>query len=174
VLRELTSGIGADRVIDPVGVDATSPHQGPAAKDAKKLEKVFKEELKEIAGQQNPSEQNWQPGHAPSQALVGSVEAVAKAGTLSIIGVNAENSKRFPIGNVLGKNLTLKMGNCKHRRYIPSLVNLVRSGALDPAEVLTQVEPIVSAIHAYKAFDTRQPGWIKVKLEPSADQSLAA
>ena len=34
-------------------------------------------------------------GHAPSQALEWSVEAVAKAGTLSIIGVYAEKSQ-FP------------------------------------------------------------------------------
>ena len=50
----------------------------------------------------------------------------------------------------------------------------MRTGALDPAEILTQVEPMTSVIEAYKAFDKRQPGWIKVKLEPPAAESLAA
>jgi len=50
----------------------------------------------------------------------------------------------------------------------------MRTGAFDPAEVLTQVEPMTSVIEAYKAFDKRQPGWIKVKLEPPAAESLAA
>jgi threonine dehydrogenase-like Zn-dependent dehydrogenase len=39
---------------------------------------------------------------------------------------------------------------------------------VDPTQVLTQREPLMSAIDAYKAFDTRSPGWVKVKLEPAA------
>src|SRR6185312_355965 len=31
-IRELTGGIGVDRAIDAVGVDANHPHHGPAAK----------------------------------------------------------------------------------------------------------------------------------------------
>jgi hypothetical protein len=34
--------------------------------------------------------------------------------------------------------------------------------------VLTEFEPLTSAVEAYKAFDRRQPGWIKVKLDPAA------
>jgi threonine dehydrogenase-like Zn-dependent dehydrogenase len=34
--------------------------------------------------------------------------------------------------------------------------------------VLTQQEPLTSVIDAYKAFDTRQSGWVKVELKPSA------
>ena len=96
------------------------------------------------------------------------VEALAKAGKLSIIGVYPETAQVFPIGSALGKNLTMRMGNCNHMRYIPLLVQLVRTGAIDPAEILTQTEPLTSAIEAYKQFDLRHPGWIKVKLEPPA------
>jgi len=35
----------------------------------------------------NPQGGNWHPGNAPSQALTWAVQALAKAGTLSIIGV---------------------------------------------------------------------------------------
>jgi threonine dehydrogenase-like Zn-dependent dehydrogenase len=102
------------------------------------------------------------------------VQAVAKAGTISIIGVYGELDS-FPIGDAMEKNLTLTMGNCNHRRYLPHLIELVRTGGLDPAEILTQVEPMTSVIEAYKAFDKRQPGWIKVKLEPAAaETSMAA
>ena len=50
------------------------------------------------------------------------------------------------------------------------------TGALDPSEVLTQTEPMTAVIDAYKAFDQRQPGWIKVKLEPASTtrEELAA
>lgn len=40
-------------------------------------------------------------------------------------------------------------------------------GAIDPSEILSQREPLVSALDAYRAFDERQPGWLKVKLEPT-------
>lgn len=164
-IKDLTDGIGVDRLIDAVGVDANMPHSGPAAKSAAKKHGKDKQKLAPGA---NPEKGNWEPGDAPSMVLEWAVEAVAKAGTISIIGVYGEQSDSFPIGNAMEKNLTLMMGNCNHRRYLPHLIELVRAGALDPSEVLTQVEPITSAIEAYKAFDKRQPGWIKVKLEPAA------
>lgn len=170
-IKELTGGIGVDRVIDAVGVDANRPHSGPAAKQAAKKHAKEKEK---IAPDAKPKNGNWEPGDAPSLVLSWAVEAVAKAGTISIIGVYGEVDS-FPIGDAMEKNLTLMMGNCNHRRYIPHLVELVRMGGLDPAEVLTQREPMTSVLEAYKAFDKRQPGWIKVKLEPEArTESLAA
>jgi threonine dehydrogenase-like Zn-dependent dehydrogenase len=74
----------------------------------------------------------------------------------------------FPIGEAMNKNVTLKMGNCNHRRYVPHLIELVRTGVIDPTEILTKVEPLTEVISAYEAFDKRQPGWIKVELTPSA------
>jgi len=32
--------------------------------------------------------------------------------------------------------------------------------------VLTQEQPLADGIEAYEAFDRREAGWIKVKLEP--------
>lgn len=66
----------------------------------------------------------------------------------------------------MNRNLQIHMGNCNHRAILPELVELVRNGSIDPIAILTQREPIMNAIDAYKAFDKRQPGWIKVKLEP--------
>jgi threonine dehydrogenase-like Zn-dependent dehydrogenase len=169
-IKELTSGIGVDRVIDAVGIDANRPHSGPAAKSAAKKHVWEKEK---VAPEASPDNGNWEPGDAPSIVLTWGVEAVAKAGTISIIGVYGSMDS-FPIGNAMEKNLTLMMGNCNHRRYIPHLVELVRTGGLDPAEILTQREPMTSVIEAYKAFDKREPGWVKVKLEPSQESSMAA
>jgi threonine dehydrogenase-like Zn-dependent dehydrogenase len=98
--------------------------------------------------------------------LIWAVEALAKAGTLSIIGVYPPMVRSFPIGKAMQKNLTMNMGNCNHRKYIPMLIDMVRSGEVDPVGILTHHEPLGSAIEAYQAFDGRQEGWIKVKLEP--------
>ncbi|WP_447980051.1 zinc-dependent alcohol dehydrogenase [Candidatus Nitrospira bockiana] len=173
ILR-LTGGIGVDRAIDAVGVDATLPHRGPAAEQLEGRREQFEEELKQIAPATNPQGDNWHPGDAPSLALDWAVEALAKAGTLAIIGVYPQSASAFPIGAAMNKNLTLKMGNCNHRRYIPRLLELVQSGIVDPAEILTQEEPLTSAIEAYKAFDTRRPGWIKVKLDPERVHAKAS
>lgn len=166
IIQQLTGGIGVDRAVDAVGVDATRPHSGPAAEQAEQQAQQFQQELQQIAPETNPQGSNWHPGDAPSQALTWSVQALAKAGTLSIIGVYPLTHRFFPIGMAMNKNLTINMGNCNHRKYIPTLVDMVRSGEVEPTEILTQVEPLTSVIDAYKAFDTRQPGWIKVELVP--------
>jgi threonine dehydrogenase-like Zn-dependent dehydrogenase len=66
----------------------------------------------------------------------------------------------------MNKNLTLTMGNCNHRRYVPTLVNMVESGAVDPIGVLTNLEPMTDVLSAYREFDQRKPGWVKVELVP--------
>lgn len=163
---KLTGGIGVDRAIDAVGIDAMHAHHGPAARDARKLADDFRREIEEVAPNQRPKNGNWHPGDGPSQALRWCTEALAKAGTLSIIGVYPPNATSFPIGAAMNKNLTLKMGNCNHRKYIPHLIELVRADMIDPLAVLTQIEPMDNAIEAYEAFDRRDAGWVKVELSP--------
>ena len=128
----------------------------------------YEAEMAQVAPQTNPQGDNWHPGGAPSQSLTWAAQAVAKAGTIGIIGVFPPPQMGAPIGLIQQRNLTVKSGNCNHRKYIPKLVGLVATGALDPTNILTQREPMTSAIEAYEAFDKRSPGWIKVELEPSA------
>lgn len=163
VIRDLTGGIGVDRVIDAVGVDAQCPSAGPASKQDKQR---FAQEMEQVAPVTRPHDGQWEPGGAPSQALSWAVEGLAKAGTLAIIGVYPENMRSFPLGKAMNKNLTIRMGNCNHRRYVPKLIELVQSRVIDPITVLTQSEPLVSAIEAYETFDRHEPGWMKVMLEP--------
>jgi threonine dehydrogenase-like Zn-dependent dehydrogenase len=165
-IKKLTGGIGVDCAIDAVGVDAVCPHHGPAAAQAQTQQQAFQQEVQQIAPKQHPDGANWHPGDAPSQAQQWAIQALAKAGTLAIIGVYPPNDTSFPIGIAMNKNLTIRMGNTNHRKYIPHLLELVRLGTFDPCTILTQQEPIDSAINAYKAFDTRQVGWVKVELRP--------
>jgi threonine dehydrogenase-like Zn-dependent dehydrogenase len=158
-IQRMTGGAGIDKAIDAVGVDAVAaPSKGP--------DEAQKKEAKQIAPKAKPRGGNWHPGDAPSQALTWAVESLAKAGTLAIIGVYPPTATTFPIGKAMNKNLTLKMGNCNHRKYIPRLLQLIRMGAIDPTRILTRQEPLSDAVDAYKAFDTRQPGWLKVELQP--------
>ncbi|MFD5826498.1 zinc-dependent alcohol dehydrogenase [Lentzea sp. NPDC060358] len=139
VVKDLTGGIGPDRVIEAVGVDAEQPG--------------------ERTGEQ------WKPGDAPRQALDWAVELVAKAGSIGIIGVYPPGFADFPIGDAMNKNLTLRMGNCNHRRYVPRLLDLVLTGAVDPLQFITQHEKPSSAVEAYQTFDLREDGWLKTVLD---------
>ncbi|VWX61914.1 Esterase (modular protein) [Burkholderiales bacterium 8X] len=60
------------------------------------------------------------PAAAEADQLAGEFER--KAGTFSIIGVYSPEASTFPIGKAMNKNLTIRMGNCNHRKYIPRLV----------------------------------------------------
>lgn len=167
VIRDLTGGIGVDRAIDAVGVDSSRPHGGPAAQQAQQRDQQFRQELQQIAPEVHPTNGNWKPGDAPSLALDWATQAVAKAGTISIIGVYPQTDRFFPIGMAMNRNLTLNMGNCNHRKYIPRLVDMVRNGTIKPSQIITQREPLRSAVDAYKAFDTHKEGWVKVELQPA-------
>lgn len=140
-IATLTGGIGADCVIDAVGIDAYK--------------------------QSGPPEKEFAPGNAPSQALEWAVEMTAKAGHISLIGVYPPTLTQFPIGKAFGKNLTIRMGDCPHRRYLPRLVRMVSEGTIVPSRLLTKQQPIESAISAYQSFDRHEPGWLKVELLPT-------
>lgn len=146
VIHRLTHDIGVDCAIDAVGIDANHAH---------------------LAHLHDGTQ--WQPGDEPSQALEWAVQGLAKAGTLSIIGVYPAGFDRFPIGAAMNKNLRMNMGNCHHRKYIPKLIEMTLAGRVDPSKVLTQHEPLKDAVSAFMKFDQHATGWIKVALEPTAE-----
>lgn len=133
-IRELTGGIGADCAIDAVGVD--TEHEGSHQREE----------------------------HDPALVQRWAVQALAKAGNLAIIGVYPPGDSSFPIGEAMNRNLTIRMGNCNHRKYIPGLMQLLRSGTIDPSDLITRHETMDSILDAYKAFEQHKPGWLKVAL----------
>jgi threonine dehydrogenase-like Zn-dependent dehydrogenase len=166
---EMTGGIGVDRAIDAVGIDAEHAHHGPAASTKDRAGSALRSVVNAVtpgSTEKSSRQHDWRPGDAPNQVVNWAVQALAKAGTLSIIGVYPPTQNDFPIGQAMNKNLTIKMGNCNHRKYIPHLLDLIVAGAIDPVKLISQTEPMHSAIDAYEAFDARRPGWLKVELKP--------
>jgi threonine dehydrogenase-like Zn-dependent dehydrogenase len=167
-LLELTRGIGPDRVIDAVGVDAESPHDESSIS-------LLDDEIARIERQRSQvcdddtslQVQPWTPGDASMQALLWAVDAIAKSGTLSIIGVYPSRFESFPLGKAFDRNLTINMGVCHHRRYIPKLMQLIAAGEVDPTLVMTRQERLVAATDAYQSLDRRRNGWLQVELMPS-------
>src|SRR5947207_11890039 len=58
-LKAFTGGIGVDRAIDAVGVDANAPSQGPGTKKAKLKKPIDKAEQKIGAAMTNKAGDNW-------------------------------------------------------------------------------------------------------------------
>ncbi|MFI6368020.1 alcohol dehydrogenase catalytic domain-containing protein [Nocardia sp. NPDC050630] len=160
-VRELTGGIGADRVIDAVGVDAQAPKSGPAADNLPVDTSTFEQERRTAAPEGNIDDGQWLVGDAPSLAARWATQAVAKAGSLGIIGVYPPGFDRYPLGETLHRNLTVQAGNCNHHRYVPGLLNRVARGDIDPTRYITQHAEPLSMIDAYETFDRREGGWVK-------------
>jgi threonine dehydrogenase-like Zn-dependent dehydrogenase len=168
VVKELTGGIGVDRVIDAVGVDAQRPSSGPAKEKTAELADQFDQERAQVAPDAAPDGDQWVPGDAPSLAARWAVDSVAKAGTIGVIGVYPPGFTGFPFGQAMNKNLTVHMGNCNHRRYLPKLLAMVGSGGFEPTAFITQHERPTAAVEAYESFDRRDEGWIKTVLDVAA------
>lgn len=49
----------------------------------------------------------------------------------------------------MNKNITVQSGNCNHRKYIPTLLDIVESGIVDTSRFLTNRESFASVIDAY-------------------------
>jgi threonine dehydrogenase-like Zn-dependent dehydrogenase len=158
---DLTGGVGVDRVIDAVGGDAERPAEGPAAAQVDEQAPQLDTERSKIVKEADPA---WAPGDAPSLAAQWAVNAVAKAGTVGVVGVYPRTVTAYPFGAAMMKNLTIKVGTCHHRRYLPELLQLVVNGTVDPAQLLTEQEPITDILGAYRQFQDRDPGWLRVAL----------
>jgi threonine dehydrogenase-like Zn-dependent dehydrogenase len=157
-LYKETNNRGPDKIIDAVGIDAQYPAKGsPFAAE-------FRQELGEIAPIINPHERNWIPGNGPSQVLIWALQSIAKAGTLSIIGVYTERLRNFAIGAAMEKNLTIRAGNCNHRHYLPELITWVQNGSFKSEQFITHRMHFDQIVEAYKHFDKRDENWIKVVL----------
>lgn len=82
-----------------------------------------------------------------------------KAGTVGTAGVDPPQVQHYPFGEAFMKNLTLKMGNCAHRRYVPDLASLVAAGRLEPTPLITRWVGTGDALDAYRTLDRGEFGW---------------
>jgi hypothetical protein len=164
-------------VLYPGGSAADDPEVLGCAENALGLRKSLEEEghLGGYAGdvwypEPAPPDHPWRqmPRHAMTPHVSGTTLEAQQRYAAGVRNSRETFLAGNPIGALQQRNFTVRGGNCNHRRYIPKLVGLVVTGALDPTEILTQMEPATGAIEAYETFDQRRPGWIKVELLPEA------
>jgi threonine dehydrogenase-like Zn-dependent dehydrogenase len=140
-IRDVTGGQGVDVALEAVGFEASCG----AGSKAPLLQKV--------------------KGECPEQTLDWLMECTRKAGSIAAVGIFASqpiNHVRF--GEAFKKNLRVHTGSCPHMKYIPRLLETIRSGQVDPSFVITHRASIDRAPDMYKLFSDRSDGCVKVML----------
>jgi threonine dehydrogenase-like Zn-dependent dehydrogenase len=94
--------------------------------------------------------------------------AAAPGGTVSVVGVNLNWAFPFPVPVALMKRLTFRVTLAAIPTTWPALFPLVTSGRLKPEQVFTHRMGLSEAAEAYRIFDARDDGVLKVLLDPTA------
>jgi threonine dehydrogenase-like Zn-dependent dehydrogenase len=58
------------------------------------------------------------------------------------------------------------MNQCNVKRYMPHLLEHVRSGRVDPTEIITHRLPLEAVAEGYQMFSKHQDGCVKAVLIP--------
>jgi threonine dehydrogenase-like Zn-dependent dehydrogenase len=102
------------------------------------------------------------------QSVTDAIFCAAAGGTISVIGVNLNLGFSFPMPVALMKRLTFRVTIAAIPTTWPALFPLVASGRLKPEEVVTHRLGLSDAPEAYRIFDAREDGVLKVLLDPAS------
>jgi S-(hydroxymethyl)glutathione dehydrogenase/alcohol dehydrogenase len=157
-VRDLTSGRGADAVIDAVGMEA---HGSGVVEVSHKLvaalpDAVAKKLMTTV-------------GIDRLAALQSAVDAVRRGGTISLSGVYGGMADPMPMMTLFDKQVQLRMGQANVKRWVPDILPLLTDD--DPLGVdgfATHRLPLDAAPGAYADFQAKKNGMVKVVLSPGA------
>lgn len=107
------------------------------------------------------------------ETLRQAVELVRTGGHIAMVGVLIAEDVPFPLATAFLKDITLRTGLVNVPRFLPSLFRLVQHGKLHPEEMVTHTFPLSDAAAAYRLFDRKENGCLKVCLEPRLAHSVA-
>ncbi|MFT5775809.1 alcohol dehydrogenase family protein [Hyphomonas sp.] len=95
-----------------------------------------------------------------------SMKLARNAGTVSCIGVNQTMDFKFPMALAFIKGLTFRTGTCSVPAQWPELIPLIQAGKLRPERTVTHHMPLSEGAEAYRMFDARENGAMKMILKP--------
>ena len=156
VIRDKTGGRGADAVIDAVGMEA---HGSPTAQAmqtaAGLLPDPVQRKLMETAGIDRLA------------ALRSAIEIVRRGGTISIVGVYGGAADPLPMLTLFDKQIQLRMGQANVRRWVDDIMPLLTDDdVLGVDTFATHHLPLEDAPQAYKSFQAKSDGMVKVVFTP--------
>ena len=156
-IRDLTDGRGTDSAIDAVGMEAHGGSAIPqlAQKMVNKLPDAISAPLMQVAGVDRTA------------ALVGCVDAVRRAGVVSLSGVYGGTADPINMLKIFDKGISLQMGQAHVKRWTPEILPLLTDDdPLGVHDLETHRLPLEAAAHGYEIFQKKQDECIKVVLAP--------
>lgn len=97
-------------------------------------------------------------------AINSALPLAAHRGTASFIGI-PEPEDTLPLPLIMFKNLTVRGGICDVTNMWPHLLPLVQSGRLKAEGLFSHDFPLSDGSDAYRLFDSRDDGVIKLKID---------
>jgi threonine dehydrogenase-like Zn-dependent dehydrogenase len=85
---------------------------------------------------------------------------------VSVIGVQQSRRFAFPLERAFAGGLTFRVGTCSVPEEWPHLIPLIQSGRLRPERYISHHMPLGSGEEAYRLFDARAAGTLKVVMTP--------
>ncbi|MFB5947036.1 zinc-binding dehydrogenase [Albibacterium profundi] len=144
-LKEATGGRGPDVCIDAVGMEANS--QG--------LQDVYDKVKQQLKLESD------RPA-VLRQALTN----CRKGGTVSIVGVYSGLVDKFPVGVMINKSLTIKSGMVHAQKYIPTLLDHVQKGDIDPTYLKTHEFILDHGNYVYELFAEHRDSCLRAVFVP--------
>ncbi|MBF6240535.1 alcohol dehydrogenase catalytic domain-containing protein [Nocardia otitidiscaviarum] len=158
IIRERTAGRGTDAVIDAVGMEAHgSPVAALAQRSATLLPDMVARKMMDTVGIDRMA------------ALYSAIDIVRRGGTISLIGVYGGMVDPIPMRILFDKQIQLRMGQANVKPWVDDLLPLLVDG--DPLGVesfATHRLPLGEAPHAYRMFQEKSEGAVKIVLDPAA------
>lgn len=101
------------------------------------------------------------------QTVTDAIYSTRAGGTVSVIGAHLGMAFPFPMAIAFLRDLTFRVGLCPVQSTWPELLPVVASGRIAPQDVITHRMPLSEVIEAYRIFDAREDGVLKVLLDPT-------
>lgn len=140
-IRALTNGRGADLCVEAVGFEP---------------ERNLLDRAKATI--------NFEKGSI--KVLEACFSAARRGGRVSVLGLYPVNYDNFKMGQIFDKGLTLRAGQAPVQAIIDKLMNYVTEGKVTLDDVITHRMPLSEIENAYKVFDKKEDGCVKVVLDP--------
>jgi len=103
-----------------------------------------------------------------AQETIHSAMMLARPGAvIAVIGVNLDMEFPLPMPLAVTKDLTMSFGVVPVPEFWPTLIPLLQAGQLQPEVVFSHHMGLSEGAEAYRQFDRREEGFMKVMLDPT-------
>ncbi len=145
-IQELTQGRGADACIDAVGTEPSLASGVDAIAEQLKYSAFLATDRPHV--------------------LREAITCCRNFGTVSIVGVYGGLVDNLPMGSAINRGLTFRMAQTPVQHYLPTLLERIEKGEIDPSFVITHKARLEDGPSLYKTFRDRADGCVKVVLNP--------